>query len=546
MRFSLRSMIRNTSTLFRVFFVIAIIGVVGLVWQLHGNLSTTVKSPGGSFTEGIIGAPRFINPVLAQSQSDKDLTQLVFAPLVSVDYDGNVDFRLAEHIDISPDGKKYTVELKQDAVFHDKKPITADDVLFTVEKIQDPLIKSPLLGRWQGVLVKKIDTYTVEFSLARPYSDFMYNLELGILPKHIWENVNEQEFIFSNFNTNPVGSGPYSVSSISFKENGVPKSYVLERTRDAYISTITFIFFDNEEDLNTAYKKGDVDAMYGFSFNSSLTDVRKHDRLISGTLPRVFGIFFNQAEQPIFQDKNIRNAINYALDKQSIVDQVFLGYAEAINTPFSSDNPSSTEYDPAHARELIERSGWKLNDDGVYAKQSKGNETKFEFNLSVLNTEEMQALADHIANDLKVVGITVNIRSFDQGNLSQEVIRPRQYQALLFGYEIEKPSDIYAFWHSSQRNDPGLNISLYANKIVDKELNTLRTDSDKANKEAIIKEIKNDVPAVFVYSPRFTYILPKKIKMDVDMNELKNASDRFSHTGDWYIQTRRVWNSFVK
>ncbi len=537
--------IKNTGRLFRVFFVIACISLIGIIWQFQGSFNTIIKSPGGSFTEGIIGAPRFINPVLAQSQSDKDLTALIFEPLVSINQNGDIDFKLAESLEISPDGKTYTLGLKPNLYFHDKEAITAEDVIFTIEKIQDPLLKSPLASRWSGVDIEQSDNSTIVFNLVQPYSDFVHNLEIGILPKHIWETVGAQEFIFSTYNTHPIGSGAYKVAHVSEKENGVPQSYTLKRANNSYIDQITFIFFDNAEALQSAYKKGTIDAMYGFSPNETDSKMTEQEHFFTGTLPRVFGIFFNQSEQAIFQDKNIRQAINYAIDRQDMVAQIFDGYAQASDSPFAPTE-STLDYDPQKAHELIQSSKWELDENQLYTKTIDGEEKILEFSISIPNTNEMQEVANLIKQNLRSVGINVTIRSFDQGNLSQNVIRPREYESLLFGYEIEKTSDMYAFWHSSQRNDPGLNISLYANNAVDKELTTLRTNKEEADIEKIIEEIQNDLPAVFLYSPSFTYVLPPRVKIDKDLTHLTNASERFDAIASWYIRTRRVWNIFVQ
>lgn len=533
----------HSGILFRIFLALTILALAGIIWRFNKGLSVTIKSPGGSFTEGIIGAPRFINPVLAQSQSDKDMTKLIFSPLLRIDKEGKVTYILADHIDVSSDAKSYTVELKAGRYFHDKEAITADDLIFTINKIQDPLIKSPLLGRWQGVSVKKLDDMTVQFNLARPYSDFLYNLELGVLPQHIWENINEQEFIFSTYNTNPVGSGPFVITDSSQKDNGVTRSYEL-KSSDAFLRHLTIIFFDNEEDMVTAYKKGDINAMYGFSKQSSLESIRKRDQLMIGTLPRTFGIFLNQGQQSIFQDLRIRQALFYGVNKEQIINDVFSGLASASDNPLGNPE-TSNHYNPEKAKELIEAAGWRLNDEGIYSKTIKGETQILSFNLSILNTEEMQTLADMIAVQLRDIGIVMGVRSFDQGNLSQNVIRPREYDALLFGYELEKPSDLYAFWHSSQRNDPGLNISLYANSTVDKELNLLRSDADAAQMENILKEIEKDIPAIFLYAPRFSYVLPRNIRMDEALEHLKNASDRYADISNWYTRTRQVWKFLV-
>ncbi|MCA9352041.1 peptide ABC transporter substrate-binding protein [Patescibacteria group bacterium] len=540
---NMRLSVHNTSVFVRVFFLIVIISIVGVLWHLNQNMMVTIKARGGTITEGIIGAPRFINPVLAQSQADIDLTRLVFTPILSIDRTGEVTYKLAEHIDTSPDGLTYTLHLKQGLYFEDGEVLNADDVVFTVTSIQDSLIKSPLATKWQGVEVEKIDTYTVLFKLARPFSDFLYNLELGVLPEHIWSNIDPQEFIFSNYNSHPVGSGPYTVRHITTKETGVPSEYVLERSsetsEEAYITKIVLTFFDNEADLMRALVRGDIDAAYGVSA-SSIVDMDP-ERIYSATLPRVFALFFNQESQPLLKSLRVRQAINYAIDKQAIVDEIFAGYASPVSSPFGFAR-TEHEFDSERARTLLEADGWDTNDQGVYTKRINKEPVTLQFDISIPNTDEMKLVAEHVQNDLAAVGISTTIRSYDQGNFNQNILRPREYEAVIFGYEIEKPSDMYAFWHSSQISDPGLNISLFNNSNVDTLLSNLRASKnpDLTNiDDAIIQE----QPAVFLYSPSYIYILPTKVHGS--SFSIARSSDRFDTIQDWYIRTRNVWKMFT-
>jgi len=284
---------KNTKQWIRVFFVIAIVSLLGILWQWQKTTTTLVKVEGGSFTEGIIGTPRFINPVLAQSQSDKDLTQLIFGSMISKDSEGQNVFKLAESLTVSDDRKTYTLTLKDNLYFHDGKPITIDDVIFTIEKIQDPLIKSPLQNKWEGITIEKENSRTAHFKLLQEYSDFENNLFLGILPKHIWEDIKPDEFIFSLYNSNPMGSGDYRVENIHIEKSGIPSSYVLKKTKESntYISEIKLVFYKNESELINAYRKGNIDAAYGLSANQETRDLFDNKYGTTGKLPRVFGLF---------------------------------------------------------------------------------------------------------------------------------------------------------------------------------------------------------------------------------------------------------------
>ncbi len=535
---------KNTLVLFRVFFLLFAIGLVGILWQNNSTKNTQIKTQGGTITEGIVGAPRFINPVLAQSQADLDLTRLIFTPILSIDRNGNTFYHLAENIETSDDGLQYTLHLRNDIYFENEILLTADDVIFTIESIQDSMIKSPLQTKWQGVVAEKIDQHTVLFKLARPFNDFLYNLELGILPKHIWDNINSQEFIFSKYNTEPIGYGPYHVKSITTSEEGIPSEYHLRYSKKSiespYITHINTIFYDNEESLVKAFNSGKIDAVYGVSPHT-LLKLNKNATIHSATLPRVFALFINQERQPILKSQKIREAINYGINKKDITATVFNNYAAPINSAFGFE--TSDMFSPEKSIALIEEEGWEKNDSGIYQKTIDGNPEELGFSISIPNIEDMQNVAESIVADLRNIGMKVTIRSYDQGNLNQNVMRPREYESLLFGYEVEKPSDMYAFWHSSQISDPGLNMSLFKNSDVDTELINLRSNKI-SDLESLDEKITETTPAIFLYSPSYIYILPNTIHNT--HFSISKSSDRFNTIGDWYKRTRHIWSFFIK
>ena len=537
--------IQNTSNLFRVFFLVFLISLVGILWHGSDSFKTKVKSNGGTLREGIVGAPRFINPVLAQSQADHDLAALIFAPLLSLSHNGEVYFNLIETLDISEDKLVYTIALKDHLYFTDGQTLTSDDVIFTIEQTQDPLIKSPLYNKWQGAKATKIDNKNLTITLDQAFTDFTYNLELGILPKHIWMNINPEEFIFSTYNTEPIGSGPYKVKDVNKRENGIPSRYFLVRNEEysygSYIKHLNLHFFDNENEQVQSLKSGDIDALYGIS-PEKLKDLDLENyRIVTGKLPRVFALFFNTQKEDTVLTENLREAINLIIDKSAITQEVFSGYAKAIDSALGLESVGTL--DREEALQIIEKENWEKNPQGIYSKEIKNISTELAFNVSIPNLQEMQAVASILKSQLADFGIVMNIKSYDQGNLNQNIIRTRDYEALLFGYELEKPSDLFAFWHSSQRADPGLNISLFTNSKVDIELQRLR-DSENGSLETIKDYIQKDSPALFLYSPSFIYILPKNLKGSPE--SITQASDRFNNISDWYIRTRHVWSIFIK
>lgn len=557
----IRSFSLTEKTIFFFFTIVFAISGILLLHQVSKLFLVEVPDYGGSLTEGIVGSPRFINPILASSDIDKDLTSLIYSGLLKIDTDGKLIPDLAESYVISNDGLVYTVILKDNIYFHDGIKLTADDVVFTVEKTQDPNLKSPREINWNGVNVEKINEKTISFTLKQPYSPFIQNLTLGILPQHIWKTASVEEFPFSQFNTNPIGSGPYKIDSISYTSSGLPSEYRLTAFNkysfgEPYITDITIKSFQKEKDLNEALKNNEIESAHSIS-PKIISELKiKNEEIVLSPLPRIFGIFFNQNVAPVFINKEVREALNIATDKKAIVDSIIGGYGQIIENPVplekitETTNESITESERIEkAKNILIKSGWKQNESGIFEKKDKNNTSTLSFSISTGDAPELKETAYLIQNQWQKIGAEVEVKIFGLGDLNQNIIKPRKYDALLFGEIVGRDLDLYPFWHSSQRNTPGLNIALYTNIKADKILENIRSTTDEKEQKKYLdnfnKEIKNDIPAVFTYSPYFIYIIPNKVH-NVNLGTLTSPSERFSNVSNWYIETNRVWGIFVK
>jgi peptide/nickel transport system substrate-binding protein len=545
------------------FFVgLFILSGVLLLWKVNSAFLQSVPLRGGTLTEGVVGNPRFINPVLALSESDKNLVALIYSGLVRVTPDGDIAGDLADKITVSKDGLTYTAHINPAAAFQDGTPVTADDVIFTIGKITDVSIKSPLYGNFAGIAVEKVDDQTVTFTLKKPYAPFIDNLTVGILPKHLWSSVSDDEFSFSQLNVVPIGSGPYKVATVTRDSGGIPDYYDLvpfDKTLGGapYIANMVFKFYTNENDLLDAYSSGSIDSLSGMSPDEAVTLKKEGANVISTPLPRVFGVFFNQSSNPVLLEKDVRQALDVSAPKLDIIENILDGYGTALDGPLppefapnaSADIPSATD-GMAQAEALLGKNGWtKDPSTGLLEKKSKSGTMTLSFTLSTSDTPELKAVADALKTAWTQMGAQVTVQVFDTGDLNQNVIRPRHYDALLFGEVIGRDEDVYPFWHSSERNDPGLNIALYANSTVDKLIEDARSQSDPAKRAAdytgFEKEIVSDAPAVFLYAPSFLYVLPTSVH-GVNLGNLSLPQDRFAGIRDWYIDTDSVWKIFIK
>ncbi|MFC1802148.1 ABC transporter substrate-binding protein [Patescibacteria group bacterium] len=536
-----------------------ILSTISIIWRVNNLFTIEVPISGGDLTEGVVGLPRFINPLLASSNTDKDLTALVYSGLLKYEPENGLVPDLAKSYEISDDGLVYTFILKDNLTFHDGTSLTTDDIEFTILKAKDNSLKSPKRVNWDGVKIEKISPTEINFSLNHPYHPFLENTTLGILPKHIWENITIEQFTFSQFNIEPIGSGPYKIQKSKKNNSGIFQLFKLTPFKNyslgtPYISEITLKFYPNQDALIKAYENKVVESLSGISPQES-QKIQRHanGKTYKAVLPRVFGVFFNQNQASVFLNDEVRKVLNMTIDKQNIVDEILKGYGLPLDGPLPYISADNTKYATStiiKAREILERNGWKISEENnTYIKKTKKETLPLKFSMATSNTPELKAVAELIKETWTKLGADIDLQIFETGDLNQDVIRPRKYDSLLFGEVIGREMDLFAFWHSSQRNDPGLNIAMYANITTDKIIEDIRKITNPEGRiskyEELQKEITKDIPAIFLYAPEFLYIAPSKIK-DLNIKNIVSSSERFSNIHKWYIKTDKIWKFFEK
>jgi peptide/nickel transport system substrate-binding protein len=552
-------------TIFIFLAIILVLSSLTLLWKVDLLFVTEMPAHGGTLTEGIIGSPRFINPILELSDADRDLTYLVYSGLMRATANGDLIPDLAENYKISDDGLTYTFKIKNDAYFQDGKKVTADDVKYTVDMVQDTSLRSPKRNSWIGVETEKISDLEIVFKLKQPYSPFLENTTLGILPKHIWSNVSVEEFPFNLHNTEPVGSGPYEVKKIDRNSSGTPINYTLKAFSkytlgEPFITNLNINSYTDEKLLTNAYQKGEIESTNSIS-PQNMNNLKDSSSIITEkiSLPRIFGVFFNQNQAKIFLNKEIRQVLNMTVDKDRIISEVLNGYGQKIDSPLpnglipeiKSTNPVyNRDQAITEAKNILTKAGWKFNEtDKVWEKKISKTETqKLAFSISTSNVPDLKQTADILKEDWTLLGVQVQVQTFEPSDLNQTIIADRKYEALLFGEVVGRSLDLFANWHSSQRL-AGNNLALYTNAKADTLLEDARQISDKDERlkkyTLFEKEITNDIPAIFIYSPESIYILPKKIN-GFDSGFINNRAERFEEIYKWYIEKDKIWNFLIK
>jgi peptide/nickel transport system substrate-binding protein len=272
----------------------------------------------------------------------------------------------------------------------------------------------------------------------------------------------------------------------------------------------------------------------------------------------VFGVFFNQNIAPVFVYSEVRQALNVAVDRNEIINTVLGGYAQPIygptpprtvlDTSMASTSDISQEQRIINAQNILTKAGWKKNASGLFEKKDKKGTVVLSFSISTGDAPELKATAELLQKQWQKIGALVSVKIFEISDLNQNIIRPRKYDALLFGEIVSRDLDLYPFWHSSERIDPGLNIALYTNITVDKILENLRKTNDDGARQKLYAsldtELTKDTPVVFIYAPYFIYVTPKKIQ-NLTLGELNTSSERLSNIYEWYIETNNVWQIFT-
>jgi peptide/nickel transport system substrate-binding protein len=498
--------------------------------------TTVVPAKGGEYVEGVLGQPTSINPVLASSNADKILVRLLFANLAS----------LAEKIEPEESGRIWRLRLKEDLRWSDGTQLTSDDVIFTIEQIQNPETRSPLFRSWQGVAANRLSELEIQFNLVAPYPFFTSNLEeLYILPKHLFADTPSVNWRLSEYNLKPVGNGPYKYEKHSLSPKGFIESYSLIEN-PAYVGGAPLIqkfkvqFFSNAQDLLRAFNTGEISG-FANAVPEAASKINRPYQSFSFRLPGYYAVFWNQSQNLALKERVVRQALSLAIKRKELAGIIFGGQAIALDGPIPLEEPE--EKSPQEVSLMLEEAGWKLGEGGVREKSVKSGKIPLEFTLTLPDVPFLVKTAEELKNAWEKIGARVNLSPVAAQGITEEQIKKREYQALLFGNILNPPGDLYPFWHSNERFYPGLNLSLYSRREADTLMEDIRRELDPGVREKKLGElnalIKNDYPAAFLYSPNYEMIAGKDLH-GVETGVIADPADRFRSVNRWYLKTARA------
>jgi len=399
----LPSLLSQTEKVLLSLFIVLFSG--SLFFLLNGFYTTNthiVAASGGEIVEGIVGSPRFINPVYAESNdADRDLVELIFSGLLKYDGKGKLVADLAKNIQTEQANTSFVIDLREDVQWHDGRPFTADDVVFTIKTIQDPKFKSPIRANWIGVEVEKISDFRIRLRLSEPYAPFLSNLTVKILPSHLWQEVGPENFALNTLNLQPIGTGPFEFVNLEQNRSGTINKIILKAYNKYYVKTpfiqnITLHFFDTQEELTK--RLGNLNA-FALSAPERIPSMFS---LHSFSLPRYFALFYNLDKG---LDKNIREALISATDRQTLSNELLGTHGRAVSSPllpdiFGFNEPANTrETDRERATIFLENAGYEKI-DGKFIKTTVQLDGEFRVQLKKGSQgQEVRSLQACLAED---------------------------------------------------------------------------------------------------------------------------------------------------
>lgn len=511
--------------------------------------TVTIPDVGGIYREGVVGQPQFINPLLMQyNQVDQDISALVFNGLTKMDGEGNLGPDLAKSWQVSDDGLSYLFRLRTDVRWHDGRPFTTDDVVFTTSLMQDPEFPgAPYLRQlWQSVTIEPIDDYTIHFHLLEPFPAFAEYTRIGILPEHLLGDMPARDLLNHPFNLQPIGTGPFKLDEVNaqFARLSSNPLYAEKKPR---LAQIILRFYDSFDDVLVAYESDAIEGIAAVP-PDRLAEVQQLEtlNLYTSILSGYYIVYLNlqaPSSAPFFQEVEVRQALAQALDRDSLIDEALNGQGLVANGPIL---PWSWAYNPEQAKaefnltgaaELLDQSGW-IDSDGDGVREKEG--VPLAFSLLTDGSPTKMAVAEALSRQWQQIGIAATVEGVESG-LGEQLIR-HTYQAALAEVLLAGDPDPYPFWHQAQLEN-GQNYSGWDHTDASVLLEEARTIQDRGQRNDFYFEFQqifaNEVPSLTLLHPVYTYGVDQEI-FGVQLLRLNNPSDRFRTVTEWYTLTREV------
>lgn len=530
----------------------------------NGKTDTAVNPKStDSIVYALTSSPTGIfNPLLNDTVYDDAVIDLTYNSLLSFDENLNPKSELAESYSVSDDNLSITFKLKNNIKWNDGKPFTAEDVAFTFTSLANKDYTGSKYGdveklkganayhegnadKVEGIEV--IDNNTIKFTFEEPYSPGLTNLgSMGIIPKHIWEKVPVAQWKDQkDLLTKPVGTGPYEV--VSFNEGQDVQFKKNDDYFDGDVKTEKFIFkVTNEDTAQVELLNGTVDVIDASNLKKKDIDEleSKGMKVTSYDNNLIQYMGFNLRDEK-FQDKKVRQAFMYALDREAMVDKLLDGNGQVVNTPMLPSSwaypDKSTLNDYKHnvekAKKLLKEAGYEDRDKNGIVEDKNGKELKVTLSYPTGNALREQT-APIIQANLKDIGVQLELENMEFSALMDKVVANHDFELYLMGNNLSLDPDPKPYWHSTSASDEkgnsAWNISSFKNDQADKLIEQGISVFDKNQRKEIYSQfgelLNDEVPWAYLYSQNI------RKAYNPHLNNFKpSIFNDFSNVKDWYI-----------
>ena len=538
-----------------IILVLVMIGASAVQWHISRNSFTTMAyTSGGSYSEGVLGPLENLNPIFAKTNAEKSAAKLLFSSLYRYDSTGNIKADMADSISVNDKETEYTVKLKKGLIWSDGRDLTVDDVIFTLKLLANPEVGAEISG-WKSIKFEKVSDDSVKFILPSSYSPFVHALTFPIIPEHILKGADPLDLREHDFNKSPISSGPFKFRLLqNVASDGSKKILYLQSNSDYHggapkLDRFQLYAYSTQDDIAKSLRTREITGTPELIYNDQSAEIKSMYSAESHSLNNgVYALFNNNSQ--FLRSKAVRQALSLSVDTSKLRQSLSLS-TEELSGPtlnkFLGKSPNSSSYDIKKAKSLLEAEGWK----SVNNVRQKGND-KLRLNVVVLKNSNYEKVARYLAqvwhdelnieSDIKVVD-----PSDATQNILQTVLQPRNFDVLVYELSLGGDPDVYAYWHSSQATNNGLNFSNYNNAIADDALASGRSKisaKQRADRYAKFTAIwQADAPAIALYQPKFDYIHTRNVKALGANTEVVNPVDRYVDVQYWATEKKSVYKT---
>ncbi len=506
------------------------------------NYSENVFYRGGTYSEGILGEVKTLNPLFTSTNTERSFEQIAFSRIYDIDETGNLKGDLAESVSTSDNYKNFKIKMRNNAVWSDGRKITANDVIFTIKLLREQSINPSGFKAWKNVEISKNSDYEFSVKVPSSSSSVLYSFNFSILPEHILKDIQIEKIRESAFSKNPITSGAFNFKSVQNDGDKTTISLVKNKRYykgEAYIDNFDIVAFKDEAKLKNALISGEIVASPSLKISEFSESERDKLKSRETNVNRGIYAFLNNSDS-VLKDLKVRKAIQTGVDIPKVRKEMeFVDKLDfpTLNQFLNTKDLSIPKYDFDQAQKILDEAGWKKNSNGILEKDGK---TAI-LNIATTSVYNYKKAAEEIESQLKKLGFDAKLTVIDKddktGAFVQSILQPRNYSILVYEIDLGADPDIYAFWHSSQSGQKGLNFSNYNDAVADDLLLNSRTAPSSNEKKLQITKftqrwLANSV-AIGLGQTKTSYVFRKSVQPYSVNNTFVTELNRYADVIYW-------------